>query len=505
MSVRVIEAGSDVGGTWYWNRYPGARFDSESYTYGYSFSKELLQEWSWSEHFAPQPETLRYAQHVADRFDMRRDILFKHKVVSAEWLEESREWQLKLHTGALMTARFLITAAGSLSVPTLPRIKGIEQFAGVACHTANWPHEAVRFEGKRVAVLGTGATGIQTIQEVAKTAAHLTVFQRTANWSAPLHNSPITPEQQIAIKSSYSDIFKRCRESISGFIHNPDPRRGVEVSEQEREEFWEKLYKAPGFGIWIGNFRDLMTDRQTNAWMSDFIARKIRQRVKDPGIAEKLIPKDHGFGTRRVPLESGYFEIYNQANVELIDLRETPIERITPTGIRTAQRDFEFDMIIYATGFDALTGAYDQIDIRGTNGRRLKDQWAQGARTFHGFQSEDFPNLLMVMGPMGPLGNIPRVIEYNVEWVSKLLKHMQTKGLTRVEARPESVQAWMDVVKAASIGLLSNEVDSWMTGVNTNVEGKTARVLSRFSGTGPDFRSRCDAIAADGYPELDMK
>ena len=505
MSVRVIEAGSDVGGTWYWNRYPGARFDSESYTYGYSFSKELLQEWSWSEHFAPQPETLRYAQHVADRFDMRRDILFKHKVVSAEWLEESREWQLKLHTGALMTARFLITAAGSLSVPTLPRIKGIEQFAGVACHTANWPHEAVRFEGKRVAVLGTGATGIQTIQEVAKTAAHLTVFQRTANWSAPLHNSPITPEQQIAIKSSYSDIFKRCRESISGFIHNPDPRRGVEVSEQEREEFWEKLYKAPGFGIWIGNFRDLMTDRQTNAWMSDFIARKIRQRVKDPGVADKLIPKDHGFGTRRVPLESGYFEIYNQANVELIDLRETPIERITPTGIRTAQRDFEFDMIIYATGFDALTGAYDQIDIRGTNGRRLKDQWAQGARTFHGFQSEDFPNLLMVMGPMGPLGNIPRVIEYNVEWVSKLLKHMQTKGLTRVEARPESVQAWMDVVKAASIGLLSNEVDSWMTGVNTNVDGKTARVLSRFSGTGPDFRSRCDAIAADGYPELDMK
>ena len=505
MSVRVIEAGSEVGGTWYWNRYPGARFDSESYTYGYSFSKELLQEWSWSEHFAPQPETLRYAQHVANKFDMRRDILFQHKVVSAEWLEESREWELKLHTGELMTARFLITAVGSLSVPTLPRIEGIEQFAGVACHTANWPHEAVRFEGKRVAVLGTGATGIQTIQEVAKTAAHLTVFQRTANWSAPLHNSPITREQQIAIKSSYSDIFKRCRESNSGFIHSPDPRRGVEVSEQEREEFWEKLYKSPGFGIWVGNFRDLMTDRQTNAWMSDFIARKIRQRVKDPAVAEKLIPKDHGFGTRRVPLESGYFEIYNQANVELIDLRETPIERITPAGIRTAQRDFEFDMIIYATGFDALTGAYDQIDIRGTNGRRLKDQWAQGARTFQGFQSADFPNLLMVMGPMGALGNIPRVIEYNVEWVSKLLKHMQTKGLTRVEARPESVQAWMEVVKSASIGLLSNEVDSWMTGVNTNVEGKTERVLSRFSGTGPDFRSRCDAVAANGYLELDMK
>ena len=504
MSVRVIEAGGDVGGTWYWNRYPGARFDSESYSYGYSFSKELLQEWDWTEHFAPQPETLRYAGYVADKFDLRQDILFNRKLRRAEWNEATRDWHLTLDTGEQMVAQFLITAIGALSVPTLPRIPGVEDFAGVACHTANWPHEPVSFEGKRVAVLGTGATGIQTIQEVAKTAAQLTVFQRTANWSAPLHNRPITAEEQRTIKASYADIFKHCRENISGFIHNPDPRRGVDVSEQERKEFWEKRYKEPGFGIWVGNFRDLLTNPQTNAWMSEFIADKIRQRVKDPVTAERLIPKNHGFGTRRLPLESGYFEIYNQPNVELVDLLETPIERITATGIQTTERDFEFDMIIYATGFDALTGAYDQIDLRGIGGQSLKDQWTAGAKTFHGFQNAGFPNLLMILGPMGALGNIPRILEYNVEWVSQLLAYMQTKKLSRVEARSESVDAWMDVVKAASVGLLANDVDSWMTGVNKNVEGKSVRVLARYSGTAPDFRARCDAVATGGYAELDL-
>lgn len=504
MSVRVIEAGGDVGGTWYWNRYPGARFDSESYSYGYSFSKELLQEWDWTEHFAPQPETLRYAGYVADKFDLRQDILFNRKLRRAEWNEATRDWHLTLDTGEQMVAQFLITAIGALSVPTLPRIPGVEDFAGVACHTANWPHEPVSFEGKRVAVLGTGATGIQTIQEVAKTAAQLTVFQRTANWSAPLHNRPITAEEQRTIKASYADMFKRCRENISGFIHTPDPRRGVDVSEQERKEFWEKRYKEPGFGIWVGNFRDLLTNPQTNAWMSEFIADKIRQRVKDPVTAERLIPKNHGFGTRRLPLESGYFEIYNQPNVELVDLLETPIERITATGIKTTERDFEFDMIIYATGFDALTGAYDQIDLRGIGGQSLKEQWAAGAKTFHGFQNAGFPNLLMILGPMGALGNIPRSLEYNVEWVSQLLAYMQTKKLSRVEASSESVEAWMDVVKAASVGLLANDVDSWMTGVNKNIEGKSVRVLARYAGTAPDFRARCDAVAAGGYAELDI-
>ena len=505
MTACAIEAGSDVGGTWYWNRYPGARFDSESVTYGFSFSKELLAEWSWSEHFAPQPETLRYVGNFADKFDLRRDILFKRKLTSAEWQEKNRIWNLTLQSGERMSARYLITAIGVLSVPTLPRIAGIEQFGGVSCHTAKWPREPVRFEGKRVAVIGTGATGIQIIQEVAKTAAHLTVFQRRPNWAAPLHNTPITPAQQEAIKASYPDIFKRCSESALGFVHKADPRRGMDVSAKEREEFWEKLYSEPGFGIWVGNFHDYTRDRQLNALLSDFVAGKIRQRVTDPAVAEKLIPKDHGFGTRRLPLETRYFEVYNQPNVKLVDLKETPIRCITPSGISTSNRDFEFDMIIYATGFDALTGAYDQIDIRGTSGQRLKEEWSQGAQTFHGFQNAGFPNLFMVLGPMGALGNMTRSIEYNVEWISKLLGHMLTKGHTRAEARGESVQAWMDLVRASNVGLLSNEVDSWMTGVNSNVEGKGTRVLARYSGTGPDFRLRSDAVASGGYRELDLK
>lgn len=504
MSVRVIEAGGDVGGTWYWNRYPGARFDSESYSYGYSFSKELLQEWNWTEHFAPQYETLRYAGFVANKFNLRQDILFNRKLIRAEWKETTRDWHLTLDTGEQMIAQFLITAIGPLSVPTLPNIEGIEDYTGIACHTANWPHDPVSFAGKRVAVLGTGATGIQTIQEVAKTAGQLTVFQRTANWSAPLHNGLITDEQQRTIKASYPDIFKRCRENVSGFLHNPDPRRGVDVSEQERKELWEKLYKERGFSVSVGNFRDLLTDPQTNAWMSEFTADKIRERVKDPVTAERLIPKNHGFATRRLPLESGYFEAYNQPNVELVDLRETPIERITAAGIKTTERDFEFDMIIYATGFDALTGAYDQIDLRGIGGQSLKEQWAAGAKTFHGFQNAGFPNLLMILGPMGALGNIPRILEYNVDWVSQLLAYMQTKKLSRVEASSKSVEAWMDVVKAASVGLLANDVDSWMTGVNKNVEGKSVRVLARYGGSGPEFRARCDAVAAGGYVELDL-
>jgi len=502
LSAHVIEAGSDVGGTWYWNRYPGARFDSESWTYGFSFSPELLQEWNWTEHFSPQPENLRYCRFVADKFDLRRDIAFGRRVTRADWDEASRSWRLSIDDGRTLTARFLITAMGALSVPTLPRIAGIDSFAGQSCHTANWPHEPVSFEGKRVAVIGTGATGVQTIQEVAKTAAHLTVFQRTPNWCAPLHNALITDAEQRDIKSRYAEIYQQCRENVSGFIHQPDPRSALEVSAQEREAFWEKRYGEPGFGIWVGNFRDILTDRSANALISDFIARKIRSRVKDPVTAEKLIPKNHGFGTRRLPLETRYYEVYNQPNVDLVDLTETPIESITPAGIRCGGREQAFDMIIFATGFDALTGAYDAMDIRGTGGRSLKDQWAQGARTFYGILNDGFPNLLMVMGPMGSLGNIPRAIEYNVEWVSGLLRHMRDHQRDRVEVPRAGVDAWMEVVRKASVGLLSNEVNSWMTGVNSNVAGRTTRVLARYSGTGPEYRARADAVAAGGYADL---
>src|SRR5580698_3686163 len=432
--VRVFEAGTGVGGTWYWNRYPGARFDSESYSYSYSFSQELLDEWDWSEHFAPQPETLRYLNHVADKFDLRRDIQFRSRVTAAHWQETTRTWHLTLEDGSRHSACFLITAIGPLSAPTMPRIEGVETFQGQSCHTARWPHEAVRFEGKRVAVIGTGATGVQTIQEVAKTAGHLTVFQRTPNWCAPLHNGKIDAEEMAKIKAGYPEMFKRCQETFACFLHTPDPRGVFEVTPEEREAFFEKLYAERGFGIWQGNFRDILIDREANRLISDFVARKIRQRVRDPKVAEKLIPRNHGFGTRRLPLETFYFEVYNRNNVELVDITETPIERITAKGIKTSAAEYEFDIIIYATGFDAITGSFDKIDLRGVDGLRLKDRWNAGPETYLGVMVDGFPNMMMLMGPHTALGNIPRSIEYNVDWVTRLIGFARENTLARIEA-----------------------------------------------------------------------
>jgi cation diffusion facilitator CzcD-associated flavoprotein CzcO len=504
MRVRVFEAGTGVGGTWYWNRYPGARFDSESYSYGYSFSKELLEEWDWSEHFAGQPETLRYLNLVADRFDLRRDIQFESRVTAAIYHEDTRSWNVTLQDGSRLRTRFLITAIGPLSAPTMPRIEGVDTFRGKSFHTARWPHEPVDFTGQRVAVIGTGATGVQTIQTIAKSVGHLTVFQRTPNWCAPLHNGEIDAETQKRIKENYPEMFRRCQETFACFLHTPDPRATFEVSDEEREAFFEKRYAEPGFGIWQGNFRDIVTDRKANAVISDFVARKIRQRVKNPKVAEKLIPKNHGFGTRRVPLETRYYEAYNQDNVELVDVVETPIERITAEGIKTSNREYEFDIIIYATGFDAITGSFDRIDIRGAGDLRLKDKWKSGPQTFLGVLVDGFPNMMMLMGPHTALGNIPRSIEYNVDWVTGLIRHARDHHLTRVDATASAVASWTDHVKTLGAGLLSNEVNSWMTGYNSNVEGKQTRTIARYSGSAPAYRATCDEVAAKRYRELSL-
>ena len=502
MRVRVFEAGTGIGGTWYWNRYPGARFDSESYSYGYSFSKELLEEWNWSEHFAGQPETLRYLNHVADKFDLRRDIQFRSRVAAATYQEDTRSWTVTLQDDSRFRARFLITAIGPLSAPTLPRIEGVDTFQGQSFHTARWPHEPVDFTGKRVAVIGTGATGVQTIQTIAKSVGRLSVFQRTPNWCAPLHNGKIDAETQKKIKSGYPEMFRRCQETFACFLHTPDPRGAFEVSDEEREAFYEKLYAERGFGIWQGNFRDILIDRKANATISDFVARKIRQRVKDPEIAEKLIPRNHGFGTRRLPLETFYYEAYNQDNVELVDITETPIQRITPKGIKTSTAEYEFDMIIYATGFDAITGSFNKIDFRGVDGVKLKEKWKHGPQTYLGVMVDGFPNMMMLMGPHTALGNIPRSIEYNVDWVTGLIGYARESSLTRVEATAMGVTAWTDHVKALGVGLLSNEVDSWMTGINSNVEGKQTRIVARYSGSAPAYRAKCDEVAANRYREL---
>jgi cation diffusion facilitator CzcD-associated flavoprotein CzcO len=501
LSVRVFEAGDGVGGTWYWNRYPGARFDSESYSYGYSFSEELLQEWEWSEHFSAQPETLRYLNFVADKFDLRRDIQFDSRVKRAVYDEAGPCWDIELEDGSDVRARFLITAVGPLSAPTMPKIEGIDSFRGESFHTGTWPHEPVDFTGKRVAVIGTGATGVQTIQEVAKTAGHLTVFQRSPNYCAPLHNSPIDAATQREIKASYPQIFEKCRVSHGGFIHKADHRSAIEVSSEEREAFLEKLYNEPGFGIWIGNFRDMFTDQKANGAVSEFVVRKIRERVNDPEIAEKLIPRDHGFGTRRVPLETRYYEVYNQDNVLLVDLNEAPIERITPMGIETSAAAHEFDIIIYATGFDAVTGSFDRIDIRGEAGQKLKDKWANGPRTYLGLQIEGFPNLLTLVGPhnAATFCNIPRCIEQNVEWVTDLLRHVRDNDIKRIAPTREAEDTWTEHVYQTAAELLFTKVDSWFMGINPNVPGKDKRTFLLYAGGAPAYREKCDEVAANGY------
>ena len=338
VNTTLVEAGDDVGGTWYWNRYPGARFDSESISYGYSFSTELLQEWDWKERFSGQPENLRYLQFVADKFDLRRYMQFGCTVESAYWDDGATQWRLHLGDGRELTCRWLITAIGLLSAPTLPRYEGLDEFEGPSFHTFNWPAEPIELTGKRVAVIGTGATGVQVIGEIADKVGELTVFQRRPNWCAPLHNGEITAAEMADIKARYDDIFELCGRTPGGFIHEPDRRPFYEVPREERLAMWERLYGEPGFGIWLANFRDIFIDEEANAEFSQFIADKIRARVDDPVLAEKLIPKDHGFGVQRVPLETRYYEAYNRDNVHLVDLQETPIERITPAAFAPPRR-----------------------------------------------------------------------------------------------------------------------------------------------------------------------
>jgi cation diffusion facilitator CzcD-associated flavoprotein CzcO len=319
---------------------------------------------------------------------------------------------------------------------------------------------------------------------------------------APLHNAKISPEEMAKIKEGYPEMFARCLETYACFLHTADPRSTFDVTPEEREAFFEHLYASPGFGIWQGNFRDILTDKKANALISDFVARKIRERVKDQKVAEMLIPKNHGFGTRRVPLETKYYESFNRPNVSLVDIKETPIERITAKGIKTSEKEYEFDMIIYATGFNAVTGSFDIMDIRGTGGQRLKDKWKSGPRTFLGLLVAGFPNMVMVMGPHTALGNIPRSIEYSGNWITTFLRYLREHNITRVEATDEGMVEWTEHVKRLGEGLLSNEVDSWMTGINSNVEGKQTRVVARYSGSAPAYRKRCDEVAAGGYREL---
>ncbi len=498
LSVRVYEDGGGVGGTWYWNRYPGARFDSESYTYGYSFSEELLQEWDWKEHFSGQPENERYLNYVADKFDLRRDIQLNSRVKSAVYDERENLWEIQLESGRRARARFLITAVGILSAQYIPNFAGIESFKGDWFHTSRWPQEPVNFTGKRVGVIGTGATGVQLITKIAKEVGHLTVFQRTPNYCAPLRNGPIDPETQKKIKASYPEIFQRCRETFAGFIHDSDPRLALAVSEDERLTHYEKIWAEPGFGKWLGNFRDVMSNLEANETFAEFVRNKIRERVKDPVIAEKLVPKDYPFGGKRVPLESGYYEVYNRDNVLLVDVREAPIECITPKGIKTRDAEYELDMIIFATGFDAVTGPLARIDIQGEGGQALKDKWADGPRTYLGIQSVGFPNLFTLIGPHNgaTFCNIPRCSEQNVEWVTDCIRTMREKDLTRIAAAPQAEEAWTAHVNDSAEGTILSQADSWFMGAN--IPGKKRTCLMYLGGP-KAYRKKCDEVAEKDY------
>lgn len=498
LSVRVFEAGTGVGGTWYWNRYPGARFDSESYTYGYSFSEQLMGAWDWSEHFSAQPETLRYLNFAADKFDLKKDIRFNARVESAHYDTTRNVWQVTTEQGEQAEARYLITAVGVLSAPYTPNIPGMEDFQGESWHTARWPHQPVDLSNKRVGVIGSGATAVQLITEVAKNVGHLTVFQRTANYCIPLNNSAIAPEQQTALKARYGEMLARCRETYAAFIHDFDTRSAFDVSEAERQAIYENLWQEPGFGFWLGNFYDIMTDERANETIAEFVRKKIRERVQDPATAEKLTPRDHCFGTKRVPLESGYYESYNQANVELVSLRDTPIERITAKGIKTKAREYEFDLIVFATGFDAVTGALTRIDMRGEHNLALKDKWQDGPRTYLGLQIAGFPNLFTVVGAHNAANfcNVPRCGEQNVEWVTDCIRHMQERGLQRIAATVDAEEAWRDHCEEVVAHTLFLNTDSWFMGAN--IPGKK-RMFLGYGGGLPCYREKCADVAARGY------
>lgn len=505
----------------YWNSYPGCRFDSESVSYSYSFDKELLEEWSWKETFSPQPETLKYIQRVADKHQIRKNVQFNARVKSAQWHEQSRTWTFVDTQGLCYRTKFFISCLGFLSSPTLPNIPGVEEFQGEAFHTSRWPKDldiAETLAGKRIGVIGTGATGIQLITSLSNEVdfASLSVFQRTANWSAPLRNKKISPDEMSRYRREYDSIFQKCAETPTCFLHEADSRKSLDVTEEERRELWEKLYAMPGFGKWLGVFSDTYTDRQANEMYSQFMADKIRGRVEDPIVAESLIPRNHGFGTRRVPLESGYFEAFNKPNVHLIDLQQTPIERIIPSGICTTRpctkdrTEHAIDVLIYATGFDAITGAFSAIDWSAKNGRSLiasgDDEHGVEAlwpdhqpSTFLGLTAPEMPNMFMVLGPHQPFGNATRSIEHAVRVIADMLQHCKDYGYSYIEPTAQAAEQWTEHVIECSEGALINEVDSWMTGVNKNVKGKSVRTVARYTGSAVEYRRRCRECKEAGY------
>ncbi len=498
LRVLVIEAGDGVGGTWYWNRYPGARTDSQSEVYQYWFSDELLNEWDWAERFPPQAETERYLNFVADKFALRKDIRFGTRVTAAHWNEAGGCWQVTTDRGDRLSTQFFLMCTGGLSTPVFPPFPGREDFAGELYHTAQWPRTPVEFAGKRVGVIGTAATGIQVIQTIADQVGSLTVFQRTPNYTIPMRNPKYDDATRSALRARYPELRERVHGTFAGFETDFQPKAFAELSDTERTRILEALWADGSLNFWIGAFREVFTDQAASDFISEFVRNKIRARVRDPRVAEKLVPKTYGFGTRRVPLETKYYEAFNRDNVTLVDLHETPIERITARGVQTSAGEIELDMLIFATGFDAGTGALTGVDIRGRSGESLKELWSRGLRTTLGMQVHGYPNLFMTMAPMSPAAafcNVPTCSQQQVDWIADTIDHVRQHGRA-IEPTAEFEAQWVAHHDEVANMTLVPKTNSWYMGAN--IEGKERRLLAYAGGVGP-YRDACNEVKAKGY------
>ena len=494
----VLEAGAGVGGTWYWNRYPGARCDSESHYYSYSFSPKLEQEWEWSSRYPEQPEILGYLEHVADRFDLRRDIRLSTRVAGATWDGPTERWQVATDAGLHLRARYFVAAVGCLSSANVPDLPGLDRFEGTWYHTGAWPREGVELADKRVGLIGTGSSGIQAGPVIAAQAAHLTVFQRTPNYSVPARNSPLSPEETARVKAEYRAIRDRARRSVGGYPFDPSDRSAVEDTPEARQALYEALWAEGGFKFLYGSYYDLLLDEHSNETAAAFIRAKIREIVKEPATAEKLCPKGYPYATKRPPIDTGYFEMFNRDNVTLVDLQETPMVEVITAGVRTTAEEHAVDVLVLATGFDAMTGSLLRMDIRGGDGLRLADAWAEGPRTYLGIQVAGFPNLFVITGPGSPsvLVNMPVAIEQHVEWIGAAIRHLEESGQATMEPSVEAQDRWVDHVNALAARTLYPRADSWYLGAN--IPGKQ-RVFMPYVAGFARYVQQCERVVEQGY------
>jgi acetone monooxygenase len=499
LKVKAFDAASDVGGTWYWNRYPGARLDSESHSYQFLFSQELYEGWDWTERFSAQPEIERWLQYVADRLDLRKDIQFNTTIKSAHFDEQTNRWTVTTDEGQVIDTQFVVTCCGMLSAPLTSLFPGQETFKGQLFHTARWPKDPIDFAGKRVAVIGVGATGIQVIQTIADKVGHLTVFVRTPQYMIPMKNPKFTSADQEAYKSKFNWLAQQLPRTFSGFAFDFE-NQWAALTPEGRSAVLEEIWEDGSLKFWIACFGEIFFDPEVSEQVSEFVRAKMRARLKDQRLCDILIPKDYGFGTHRVPLENGFLEAFLRPNVEVVSVKENPIERVTPNGLKLKDgSEYAFDILIFATGFDAGTGALTRIDIRGRDGRSLKEDWARDIRTTMGLQVHGYPNLFMTAAPLAPsaaLCNMTTCLQQQTEWISGCIRYMGEHNLKVCEPTKEAEDGWVEHHEQTAAPTLVVKTNSWYMG--SNVEGKPRRLLSYIGGVGA-YRQKCDAVAASGY------